>query len=435
MKTEATRARPPKAQAGSGRERRALDEKIRRLETYCRNVDQQVLLLGNELAYSNCIKLGIVEPFFTTDTALLVTHANEGFGAVCGKPSAQIKQRPLAEAVRFAEPEVAQAFTTCLATARPVGLKATLVRADGNARFALRIGPLRKTTREVVGLYCMLQEITGVEDAATQLASVTPQLLATASQQNASLSEQSAAVTETMTTVKEISHAAQQSAEQAQTVIDLADRAEAISREGVDTVDQSVKAIDAIRERVAGIADSVLKLSDQASTIGEIATTVNELADQINMLALNASIEAAKAGDSGRGFAVVAVEMRRLAEHSKRSTQQIRTVLGEVQKVIRTVVRATEEGSAQVEQGVRLASAAGQHIGKLNQSIGDSSQAAKEIAVATRQQSIGIDQVCGAMSNITQASTDSVAGIKQLEAVARDLQELCDRLTEMLKRL
>ena len=434
--TNGARAGRAAGVAGRDEEIEALQAKIRRLETYTQNVDRQVALLGNELAFANCIKVGIVEPFFTTDTELVVTYANDAFAAVSGTPAAQARGLRVAEVMRFQEPEIEQALRTCIAagTLSP-GLKGTVLGPKGRARFLVKVGPLRRSTREVVGLYCMLQDITGLEDSAAQLGTVTSQLLATASQQNASMAEQSAAVTETMTTIKEISHAAQQTSEQAQAVIDLSEQAESVSTQGVESVDQNVNAIGAIRDRVSGVADSVLQLSDQASTIGDIASTVNELADQINMLALNASIEAAKAGEYGKGFAVVAVEMRKLAEHSKRSTQQIRAILGDIQKVIRSVVKSTEEGSQKVEEGVHLATAAGEHIGKLNQSIGESSRAAKQIAVAARQQSIGIDQVVGAMSNITQATTDSVAGVKQLEAAARDLKGLCDRLGEMVREL
>ena len=113
--------------------------------------------------------------------------------------------------------------------------------------------------------------------------------------------------------------------------------------------------------------------------------------------------------------------------------QQIRTILGDVQRVIRSVVKTTEDGSARVEEGVRQSAAASERISKLAETIDESSQAAKQIAVAARQQSIGFEQVCSAMSNITQATSESVAGIKQIEAVARDLKTLSEKMGEMVK--
>ncbi|MBI4956644.1 MAG: methyl-accepting chemotaxis protein [Myxococcales bacterium] len=459
-KKEAARAGRPRKAAPRGGARApegpvvedvaALRSKIQALETYAANVDKQVLLLGNELAFANCVKHGIVEPFFTTDTDFKLTFCNEAFAKLCARSPAELAAQPLAEFLRLEEQEVLAALEACVTHATAAtALRCTLGTGRGaKARFVLHAGPLRTSTRQVVGLFCMLHDLSDIDGlaektrllkmfkgATAQLTPVVSQLLATASEQNASLSQQSAAVSQTSSTLKEINHAAQQAAEHAQSVIDLAERAEAVALEGVGAMEESIKAASATREKVTGIAESVVQLSEQASRIGDIVATVNELAEQTNMLALNASIEAAKAGEFGKGFAVVAAEMRKLAEHSKRSTTQIRGILGEIQKVIRSVVKTTEDGSRKVEEGVQLATTASARVAKLTGTISDSSQAAKQIAVAARQQSIGIDQVASAMGNIAQATGDSVVGTKQLETAARELRSLAESMGSIAKDL
>ncbi len=458
----ATRAATPGA-GGPGRQRKsekpngvdslraeneALKEKVRRLETYVENVNKQTAFLGNELALSNCVKLGIVEPFFTADHDCHFTYANESLGRLVGKELPNLVNRPCAESLRFDEPEVMQAVHEGLVAGKPAtGLKGTFIAPDGrNVRVLINAGPLRKTTKEIVGLYGILQDISEIEgaekvkgilalvrEAIVHLSRVVSDLLATASQQNASMSEQSAAISETTATIKEINQSVQHSAEHAQKVIDLAERTSVASADGARAAEEALASISAMREKVGGIAESVVELSEQAWQIGEIVTTVNELAEQTNMLALNASIEAAKAGDYGKGFAVVAVEMRKLAEHSKRSTQQIRTILSEISKVIQSVVRTTEEGSAKAEEGGRSSAQASDQVAKLISAIDESSRAAKQIAVAARQQSIGFEQVTSAMSNITQATSESAAGIKQLDLAVRDLKALSDQLGAIVK--
>ncbi|MBI5511638.1 MAG: methyl-accepting chemotaxis protein [Deltaproteobacteria bacterium] len=424
-----------------------LELEVKRLRVYAENVDKQVMLLGNELAFANCVKYGLVEPFFTTDAAFNVTYINGNMLALCGRKR-DASKLTLDDVLRVDEEDVVAVVQGCAKTGKPaMGIKATLHDAEAvRRRFLINAGPLKKSTGEIVGIYCILQDITDLEgleernrlfdlvrEATVTLRTAVSQILSTIAEQNASLSEQSAAVAQTTATIKETSQAAQQTAEHAQSVIEFADRAEEVSGEGQHSVERAVAATKEAHDRVVGIADSVVELSEQASQIGEIVTTVSELADQTNMLALNASIEAAKAGEYGKGFAVVAVEMRKLAEQSQRSTHEIRGILGEVQKVVRQVVKATEDGSAKVDEGVKLSGVAGENIDKLAHTMVESSQAAKQIAMSARQQSVGFDQVSKAMGNIAQATTESVAAVRQLESAARDLRGLAERLTELVQ--
>ena len=87
--------------------------------------------------------------------------------------------------------------------------------------------------------------------------------------------------------------------------------------------------------------------------LGKSCSTVNDLAEQSNLLAVNASIEAAKAGEQGKGFAVVAQEVRNLAEQSKQATIQVRSILNDIQKATNAAVMVTEQGSKAVEAGVK----------------------------------------------------------------------------------
>ncbi|MHB1843757.1 MAG: methyl-accepting chemotaxis protein [Deltaproteobacteria bacterium] len=264
------------------------------------------------------------------------------------------------------------------------------------------------------------------------LSSAGTQIQAATAEQSASATEQAASVAEASTTIEEIRQTSEQAAERAQEMIGMADRSDQVSQTGAQAVIQSVQGINDVRARVDAIASNILALSERTQQIGDIIATVTELAERSNLLAVNASIEAAKAGDQGRGFAVVAREVHSLADQSKSATKQIRAILGEIQKATNDAVMVTEEGAKKADAAVRQAEQAGTNIRDLAQAIQATSQAARQIAASSRQQSIGIDQIVLAFKHISQATTESVAGSRQTEASASALKELSERLRQLV---
>ncbi len=257
-------------------------------------------------------------------------------------------------------------------------------------------------------------------------------VLATSSQQSAMANEQASAIHETGATVAEIAQTSKQATSFADTVISGTARSDALSAEGQKVVDESVAGMEKLSEQVKAIALAITDLNEQTLQIGDIITTVKDVAEQSNLLALNASIEAAKAGDQGRGFAVVAMEMRTLAEQSKMAANQVRALLGEVQKGTRAAVSATEEGSRRALAAMELAQSAGSAIKGLSDLIRDSSSAARQIAGNTRQQTIGVEQIAAAMNELTIAMQDNVEGTKRIEQVAGNLSNLSRRFSDLV---
>jgi methyl-accepting chemotaxis protein len=199
------------------------------------------------------------------------------------------------------------------------------------------------------------------------------------------------------------------------------------------SIEDTVNGMNRIREQMESIADMVVRLSEQSQAIGEIIATVNDIAEQSNLLAVNASIEAAKAGEHGKGFAVVAQEIRSLAAQSKQATTQVRNILFDVQKAIGSAVMATEQGSKAVEEGVKLSTQAGESIDILAESVTEVTNAGIQIAASSQQQLIGMDQVVSAMENIRESSLQTASSTKQTEKAAHDLHNLGQRLQEIVK--
>ena len=160
--------------------------------------------------------------------------------------------------------------------------------------------------------------------------------------------------------------------------------------------------------------------------------SVNDLAEQSNLLAVNASIEAARAGEHGKGFAVVAQEVKVLAEQSKQSTSQVRTILSDIQKATGGAVMAIEQGGKAVDVGVKQSTETGESIQALARTVSEAAQAAIQIADSSQQQLIGVDQVTFAMENIKQASLLNVESMRQVEISAQNLNEMGQRLKHII---
>jgi len=278
-------------------------------------------------------------------------------------------------------------------------------------------------------LSTLLKDLRG---AASDMEREATNVLATSSQQSAMANEQASAIHETGATVAEIAQTSKQATSFADTVISGTTRSDALSAEGQKVVSESVAAMEKLSEQVKAIALAITDLNEQTLQIGDIITTVKDVAEQSNLLALNASIEAAKAGDQGRGFAVVAMEMRTLAEQSKMAANQVRALLGEVQKGTRAAVTATEEGSRRALAAMELAQSAGAAIVGLSDLIRESSLAARQIAGNTRQQTIGVEQIAAAMNELTIAMQDNVEGTKRIEQVAGNLSTLSKRFSDLV---
>ena len=287
--------------------------------------------------------------------------------------------------------------------------------------FSSMIENLRRLTADIT------EGVNVLGSSANEISTSTTQLAASAS-------ESAAAVSETTTTVEEVRQTAQVASQKAKNVAAGTQKAAQISQSGRKATEDAGAGMNRIRQQMEAIAASMVRLSEQSQTIGQIIATVEDLAAQSNLLAVNAAIEAAKAGEHGKGFGVVAQEVKSLAEQSRQATNQVRTILSDIQKATTTAVMATEQGSKAVEAGTRQTEVAKESIQALTASVDEAAQAAILIAASSQQQLVGVDQVASAMESIKQASTQNVTSAKQLEIAARNLSELGQRLKQMVER-
>lgn len=271
-------------------------------------------------------------------------------------------------------------------------------------------------------------------DATENLNAATAEIRASSQEQAASVEEQLAAVQETAATVDEITHSGAQIGKRAQEVIASAQATAQTSNEGLRAVDETARAMDSIRDQAEAVAENIVALSEKTQAIGDIISTVNDISERSHLLALNAAIEAAAAGESGRSFSVVASEMKLLADQAKDATNQVRSILGDIQRGINSSVMLTEEAVKRVAAGKERTDTTQRTITEITGRVQESVQTFQQIVASTNQQQLGIEQVMGALQNIRQASQQTAVGTRQLEEAAGNLASLSQQLLGLAER-
>ena len=270
-----------------------------------------------------------------------------------------------------------------------------------------------------------------IGSAVGQVQSSSSELQAAANQQASGAKEQATAMAEISTTISELLATSRQIAESAQRVAQNAEQTASSARSGHGTVDQTHQSITGIRRQVDQIVSHMLELGKKSQEIGSVMDIVSELAEQTNILAINATIEAAGAGEAGKRFAIVAEEIRKLADRVGGSTKEVRTLIEDVRSAVNTTVMATETGSKAVDAGTRQFGDVASTFKQIADLVAIATDAAREIELSTKQQATAVEQVNTAIANVTQASveTETSAGqtlqtVSQMAALSKNLMRI-----------
>jgi methyl-accepting chemotaxis protein len=259
------------------------------------------------------------------------------------------------------------------------------------------------------------------------------ELQAAANQQATGAKEQTTAMNEISTTINELMATSRQIAESAQRVAQIAGQTAGAAKSGEGTVDTTHESISVIRRQVDLIVSNMLELGKKSQQIGAVLDIVSELAEQTNILAINATIEAAGAGDAGRRFTVVAEEIRKLADRVGGSTKEIRTLIDDVRSAVNTTVMTTESGSKAVDAGSKQFGEVALALKQIVSLVSTTTEAAREIELSTKQQATAVEQVNAAIANVAQATKETEASASQTLQTSSQLARLSGDLLRLVK--
>ena len=265
------------------------------------------------------------------------------------------------------------------------------------------------------------------------LRSSAAELQAAATQQVKGAKGQAATATEVATTMRELVTTSRQIADSAQRVTGVATETTTAARTGDHTVQGAHTSVEQVKHQVDRIVTHMLDLGKRSQEIGSILDIINELAEQTNILSINATIEAAGAGEAGRRFAVVADEIRKLADRVGGSTKEIRGLIEEVRAAANTTVMVTEDGSKAVDVSTRQFGEVAASFRRIVELVANTTQASREIELSTKQQTTAVEQASAAMADVAQTARDTEASSSQTMQTAAQLAALSQQLMRLVR--
>jgi len=238
----------------------------------------------------------------------------------------------------------------------------------------------------------------------------------------------------TLNSVQMMTESIQRVAESAREAEQVAKLASETAIKGGDAVERTVAGILDIRETVAETTRKVKRLGESSQEISKIVGLISQIASRTNLLALNASIEAARAGDAGRGFAIVADEVRQLADRAAKASKEIEQIVLQIQSETSNVQQAMEVGTQQVIDGTKLAEQARQSLTDIIQVSHRIETLVLSITEDTVKQTETSRTVSQVMQSVelsaqetSQESQRVSASLQNLVGVARSLQDSVER--------
>ena len=262
-----------------------------------------------------------------------------------------------------------------------------------------------------------------VASAAKKMTIAAEDVAGASNQQSASSLEIAAAMEQSTVSINLMSD----SANQAQTI---SGDSESLMNETSGVVSEAVNRIAKIATVVEQASQTVRTLGQESENVSKIVLVIKEVADQTNLLALNAAIEAARAGEQGRGFAVVADEVRKLAERTTQSTQEITTMISSMQSSARDAVTCIEDAVANVNEGVILTKRVGESVSRLGASSHEVKGVIIDVSSALREQNAASNEIARNVEQIAQTGERNSGAVGAVAKAATELQQLANSLTD-----
>lgn len=294
------------------------------------------------------------------------------------------------------------------------------------------IGGLISAVKSETGM--TMESVSGISQNMVTLNSEVEDVSATTTQLSSSMEETAAASGDINKMTKEIECAARNIAERAQ---EGAERADVIHRKAVDAKETAVKSKGSLVSQKQSIEQSLQDALSKVKVVSEISTlaeSIMEITSQTNLLSLNASIEAARAGEAGKGFAVVADEIRKLAEQSQQSTENIQKVTVQVNESVRSLAEDARQLLLFIDNQVMDSIGVFEAIANdYNEDAGEIDSLVTDFSAISEELLASINNITDTLDGISQAAREGANGTANIAEHMRNVVKTSDSVNTSLR--
>jgi methyl-accepting chemotaxis protein len=232
--------------------------------------------------------------------------------------------------------------------------------------------------------------------------------------------------------MNEMSSTAQQVAESVAFTAQSANEASDATKEGTKIVQQAINQISRLASQVEASAKSIHEVEQQSETINTVLEVIKGIADQTNLLALNAAIEAARAGEQGRGFAVVADEVRTLASRTRKSTDDINSMIAKLQLGSQQAVKVMEQSQLEANSTVEFSVSTGAALETIAKAVNKINEHAIQISSAATEQGAVAEDINRNIVKINEMSIQTAQGAEETAAATENLAMMATELQSIV---